>query len=191
MNATAGLDGSTIAGIQAAPQSDSLEDFGGTSFPFDVVEAPWSLAEWLPLLTMIVLTAVLLPAVVRFLRRDNRVEKEAVVEPGEEFDPRAEMNLRLQALQQLPSSDADLCCQFFEQAAEALRCYLIEQWQFPADRQTSEESLLAWKQTELEEESLRTLLNLCDGTKFAKRRANAEDVEQWLQQCRRFVEVGR
>jgi hypothetical protein len=182
---------SRARGLQVASQGEALEDFSGTSFPFDVEDAPWSLAEWLPLLTVIVLTAVFLPPVVRFLRRSNGGEVATVAEACVEPNARADMELRLLALQQLPSESAVQCSQFLEQAAEALRRYLIEQWDFPADRQTSEESLQAWQQTELDEASLCLLLELCDGTKFAQRQANKADVEAWLGRCRNFVEVGQ
>lgn len=181
-------------GQQATPtdSAPTLEEFPETEFPFDVVDAPYDWAEWLPLLTVILLTLVLLPWVVRRLRRNGQQPEEELASAAVEApDPRADMELRLQGLQQLSVTDEMECRLFFEQAAAALRRYLIEAWQFPADRQTSEESLLAWQQTELDDEALRLLLQLCDGSKFALRQADAEDVRQWLQKCRRFVEVGR
>ena len=167
-----------------------LEDFAVSEFPFGIEEPPIDWMAWLPWLGGIVLILLLLPRVVRGLQRGAQSQPEAEVEVAPQPNPRQRMQTRLLALQQLPLHDAEHCSQFFEQAAAALRLYLIEQWRFPADRQTSEEPLLSWRQTDLDEQDLRLLLQLCDGSKFAQRQAVAADVESWLTQCRKFVEVG-
>ncbi len=169
-------------------QAQALEDFAETEFPLDVSDAPWSPIEWLPFAVVVVLTFVVLPWAVKRLRRSGE-EVEPLIEVVMPT-PREQMALRLAALNQLPLDNPEQRQWVFEEGADALRNYLVEQWQFPAHQQTSQESLQAWRQSQLSDDALQLLFELCDRSKFAAHNNSQADVKLWLQRCEEFMEVG-
>ncbi len=174
-----------------AADLEQVEAFAEAELPRGVFLAPELLPDWFYGLLVLVVVAVSHWWWQKARRRRRLLLQSsgAVAAPPAAPSAREVMELRLQALRQLPLNDQVQRDEFYLIGNGVLRDYLHQNCLLPAPVRTSEEILQQWKGATEQLDLLASLLQPCDVVKFAKQKKSAEHAKQWLSRCQVFMEA--